>query len=391
MTHYDLLAVPRDASLETIRTNFQTQMNQWASSIDPSVEQRRHQIQSAYVVLSDPELRATYDARLAQQARDAGVSAPTMARIPTADEIAAYDKQPAAVLALDAFRDQRWAGFWMRFAAQMIDGIILYIPGALAVAIVVGVLSALHVKPLTSLAVGYLAYFLLFALYSASLNSSDALATLGRRAAGMAVVSSVTGEQISFGVAFARGILSLISAMLIFPDLLQLFTDRRQSLSDMIVGTVVVRKRAGGGATVVVVAVVMAFIGIFVIGILAAIAIPAYQDYTVRAHVTEGLSAASAYKSLVAQNASSGANDLSAGFSAPPSTVQVASVEVSQDGTITVTMAPSAKSVAFSLVPSWTSNQRALTTPPPPGGTITWTCRVDTAKNDRYVPSECRI
>ena len=41
-----------------------------------------------------------------------------------------------------------------------------------------------------------------------------------------------------------------------------------------------------------------------IVGILAAIAIPAYQDYTVRARVTEGLSLASAAKVTVSENAS---------------------------------------------------------------------------------------
>jgi type IV pilus assembly protein PilA len=42
-----------------------------------------------------------------------------------------------------------------------------------------------------------------------------------------------------------------------------------------------------------------------IIGILAAIAIPAYQDYTIRAKITEGLSLAAAYKAAVAETAAS--------------------------------------------------------------------------------------
>ncbi len=45
-----------------------------------------------------------------------------------------------------------------------------------------------------------------------------------------------------------------------------------------------------------------------IIGILAAVAIPAYQDYTVRARVTEGLSLAAAAKLHVAEIAGGGAN-----------------------------------------------------------------------------------
>ena len=45
-----------------------------------------------------------------------------------------------------------------------------------------------------------------------------------------------------------------------------------------------------------------------IIGILAAVAIPAYQDYTVRARVTEGLSLAAAAKLHVSEIAGGGAN-----------------------------------------------------------------------------------
>ena len=43
------------------------------------------------------------------------------------------------------------------------------------------------------------------------------------------------------------------------------------------------------------------FFGIFILGILAAIAIPAYQDYTIRAQVTEGLNLATPVKHRVAE------------------------------------------------------------------------------------------
>lgn len=51
-----------------------------------------------------------------------------------------------------------------------------------------------------------------------------------------------------------------------------------------------------------------------IIAILAAIALPAYQDYTVRARVSEGLTLASAAKTIVAENASNGAEDLGQGY-----------------------------------------------------------------------------
>ena len=51
-----------------------------------------------------------------------------------------------------------------------------------------------------------------------------------------------------------------------------------------------------------------------IIGILAAVALPAYQDYTVRARVSEGLVLAATAKASVADNASNN-KPFAAGFS----------------------------------------------------------------------------
>src|SRR5690606_23637268 len=76
---------------------------------------------------------------------------------------------------------------------------------------------------------------------------------------------------------------------------------------------------------------------IAIIGILAAIALPAYQDYTVRARVSEGLTLAAAAKTTVAENAANGAADLAAGWTAPSATTNVTSVGIaSSTGLITI-------------------------------------------------------
>ena len=49
---------------------------------------------------------------------------------------------------------------------------------------------------------------------------------------------------------------------------------------------------------------------IAIVAILVAIALPAYQDYTIRAKVTEGLSQASAAKTAVSESAASCARRL---------------------------------------------------------------------------------
>ena len=64
-----------------------------------------------------------------------------------------------------------------------------------------------------------------------------------------------------------------------------------------------------------------------IIGILAAVALPAYQDYTVRAKVTEGLSLASSAKLAVAENAAN-AKPYASGWTAPDATANVTSVAI---------------------------------------------------------------
>ncbi|HUF74318.1 MAG TPA: pilin [Gammaproteobacteria bacterium] len=80
-----------------------------------------------------------------------------------------------------------------------------------------------------------------------------------------------------------------------------------------------------------------------IIGILAAIAIPAYQDYTIRAQVTEGLNLASSAKTAIAETFSSTSNwptsNAEAGLSTNATDISgkyVLSVGVSNPGLITI-------------------------------------------------------
>ena len=132
-----------------------------------------------------------------------------------------------------------------------------------------------------------------------------------------------------------------------------------------------------------------------IIGILAAIALPAYQDYTVRARVTEGLTMAASAKTLVAENASSGASDFSQGWSEPAKTKNVDSITIDKNGVITVAYTSAAQEAKLTLTPydgaSTGEKPATLTAGSVPKDIISWVCAASAEKFNKYVPSECRV
>ena len=80
---------------------------------------------------------------------------------------------------------------------------------------------------------------------------------------------------------------------------------------------------------------------IAIIGILASFAVPAYQDYSVRARVSEGLSLAGVAKTQVLDVLSSGASSeqgYAAGYTSPAATANLSSISIApQTGVITIT------------------------------------------------------
>ena len=127
-----------------------------------------------------------------------------------------------------------------------------------------------------------------------------------------------------------------------------------------------------------------------IIGILAAVALPAYQDYTVRGRVSEALVAASAAKVTVSENAASGSADLSAGYTAPTATSNVTSVSItSTNGQITVTTTAKAGGGTIVFIPGTGAGHTALAAGTIPTDRIGWGCTTGTL-SAKYRPSECR-
>lgn len=137
-----------------------------------------------------------------------------------------------------------------------------------------------------------------------------------------------------------------------------------------------------------------------IIGILAAVAIPAYQDYTVRARVTEGLSLASAAKALVGENAANGVA-LNLGYQPPVASANVTSVAVdAATGEITITYTAQAGGPANLILAPRDGGAagNALASGTIPTNQISWNCNAaGSAKAGttgtllaKYAPAECR-
>jgi len=130
-----------------------------------------------------------------------------------------------------------------------------------------------------------------------------------------------------------------------------------------------------------------------IIGILAAVALPAYQDYTIRARVSEALVVASGAKATIAENAANGASALNLGVDdiAAASNLKNLSTMQTASATGVITMVTTANAGAVTLTLTPTSNGAALAVNQVPTGPVVWACRVSTTAANKYVPSECRV
>ena len=140
---------------------------------------------------------------------------------------------------------------------------------------------------------------------------------------------------------------------------------------------------------------------IAILGILAVIALPAYQDYTIRAKVSEGLSLAEPAKLAVAETATAlnglssvkginGTDKGNTGYSFPKNgSNYVKSITIADGGTITVETRDTG--VAKSNDPTKSKDPKFTLTPAQkdPESPITWTCKFSGGE-PKHVPANCR-
>lgn len=127
---------------------------------------------------------------------------------------------------------------------------------------------------------------------------------------------------------------------------------------------------------------------IAIVGILAAVALPAYQDYTIRAKLAEPMAALSEAKSSMAEYfvamGKLPANATAAGIRTSIGTTLTSSMAVSSDGTLTVTLTGDAslgdaadEDFSLSLISS-------------SDGQLQYKCVAGSGMPVKYLPANCR-
>jgi len=140
-------------------------------------------------------------------------------------------------------------------------------------------------------------------------------------------------------------------------------------------------KRGQQGFTLIELMIVVA-----IIGILAAVAIPAYQDYTIRAQVSEGMSLAGGAKTAVAefytQRGTMPADNGAAGLANATDIVgtYVSAVTIS-NGVIEVSYGNDANTIIAA--------ETLVVSPVTSAGSVAWNCKPGTLAT-KYLPSDCR-
>ena len=287
-----------------------------------------------------------------------------------------------------------YAGFWRRFAAYVVDYIVVF-AGSAALVLIASVTGLLPDGARQWSAIVLAGYF----LYCTLLESSSSQATLGKRAFGL-TVTNVRGERIGFARAAIRFVAKLLSLFtLCIGYLLIAVTPRRQALHDLIAGTVVV-----DGAMPQPAWLVSAVASVPLVLVVAGMALPAYEDRTTRAQVQEGVDLANDYRAAIESGWRSSPRDfadmtsdsLAAGL--PQRGRYVEAIEV-VSGMIVITYGGEANAAiagsVLAIVPALDS-QRALAWAcgygePPAGYEVVYENPGSYTDIDEvYIPSACR-
>jgi uncharacterized RDD family membrane protein YckC len=149
-----------------------------------------------------------------------------------------------SILDYQRFERVEYAGFMARFAAAVVDGLIVF-------AIVIGLMTVFvcWIGPDTAQANGLIlrafydvVFIIISWIYCAMLESGPKQSTIGKRLLGMKV-TDLDGKQISFARASARHFGKILSQLILFMGyVMMLFSPNGQCLHDSLSGCLVMRK-----------------------------------------------------------------------------------------------------------------------------------------------------
>ncbi len=168
---------------------------------------------------------------------------------------------PAVAMSAPASPPLPYAGFWVRFAAYLIDGLILGVPFCFMIVVLIfllggfGLVMRRHpVDPSAAAAAvagpivlgiifGWLFLLILTWLDFAGMESSERQATFGKSIMSLRV-TNLEGRRLSFGHATGRFFAKIVSGMipLGIGYIMAGFTARKQALHDLIAGTLVLQR-----------------------------------------------------------------------------------------------------------------------------------------------------
>jgi uncharacterized RDD family membrane protein YckC len=143
----------------------------------------------------------------------------------------------------------RYGGFWLRFVAVIIDGLLVGMvvwPVSAIIGLIVGIAGGSVGMPMTGVhLVGGIVrsglFFFTGWIYEAAMESSAKQATVGKMALALKV-TDLQGQRVSFARATGRHFAKIISKLtLLIGYIMAGFTQRKQALHDMIAGTLVMR------------------------------------------------------------------------------------------------------------------------------------------------------
>jgi len=295
-TFYDILRIRTRASAETIEVAYRKLLERYDpdkhEALPADAATRVRHIMAAYFVLSDPAKRQHYDTHLAKKFPPSGSGG---AEVPepwrsTPSRAAPLSPRiicpaPSCAPALD------YAGFGRRYVAVTLDVFIVLVPLLVVAALLtraVGIRLDDQANWRVASGAAAVCFVILFWIYNAVQISGSHRSTWGMRALLVQVVDANTLSRVAFAKATRRYFVCLVWALPFFAGyLIQPFTKRRQALHDIVADTVVLA--SGKLSAAALVALTVLGLAIPLIGVVAAVGLPAYHDYALRTEIGQAL------------------------------------------------------------------------------------------------------